>query len=114
MCLCVCFQKNVSLKMLNLAWNGFANEGAVALGKALEKNRTLKSLDISNNRIGIVGIRALIKGLKQNEGISSLKVIVEERKEIKNVYVSLCYFSYYLYGCCSLQIQTASSSCQIK
>lgn len=65
--------------MLNLAWNGFANEGSNALGKALEKNRTLKSLDISNNRIGIDGIRVLIKGLKQNEGLSSLKVIINEK-----------------------------------
>ena len=70
----ICFQKNVGLKFLNLAWNGFANSGAEHLGKALVINRTLRTLDISNNRIGIDGVKCFVKGLQQNEGLATIKV----------------------------------------
>ena len=60
--------------MLNLSWNGFAKEGAMCLGRALEENRTLLTLDISNNRIGMDGIGGFLKGLQQNDGLTELRV----------------------------------------
>lgn len=39
-------QNNQSLKVLNLAYNGFANEGAVEIANALKVNSTLQELDI--------------------------------------------------------------------
>ena len=40
------FQTNCTLKTLNLSYNGFSNDGAVALGEALRANNTLIELDI--------------------------------------------------------------------
>ena len=40
------FQENVSLKVLDLAWNGFSNDGALAIGEALKENSTLIELDL--------------------------------------------------------------------
>ena len=34
------------LKVLDLAWNGFANEGAAAMGEALKSNSSLEVLDL--------------------------------------------------------------------
>lgn len=39
-------QNNQTLKVLNLAYNGLANEGAVAIADALKVNSTLEELDI--------------------------------------------------------------------
>ena len=35
------------MKKINLAWNGFGREGAVALGDAVKGNSVLEELDIS-------------------------------------------------------------------
>ena len=35
------------MKKINLSWNGFGNEGALALGDALKGNSVLETLDIS-------------------------------------------------------------------
>ena len=40
------FQTNCTLKTFNLSYNGFSNDGAVALGEALRANNTLIELDI--------------------------------------------------------------------
>lgn len=40
------YQNNQTLKVLNLAYNGLANEGAVAIADALKVNSTLEELDI--------------------------------------------------------------------
>ena len=46
--LCSCFlQENFTIKSLNLAWNGFGNDGALAMGEALKVNSTLKELDLT-------------------------------------------------------------------
>ena len=46
--LCSCFlQENITIKSLNLAWNGFGNDGALAMGEALKVNSTLKELDLT-------------------------------------------------------------------
>ena len=39
-------QENTILKVLNLAWNGFSNDGALAVGDALKVNTTLTELDL--------------------------------------------------------------------
>ena len=45
---CSCFlQENITIKSLNLAWNGFGNDGALAMGEALKANSTLKELDLT-------------------------------------------------------------------
>ena len=41
-----CLQSNQTLKTLNMAYNGLANEGAVAIADALKLNSTLEELDI--------------------------------------------------------------------
>ena len=38
---------NQMLKVLNLSYNGFGNEGAMALADALKVNSTLTELDIT-------------------------------------------------------------------
>lgn len=40
------YQNNQTLKVLNLSYNGLANEGAVAIADALKVNSTLEELDI--------------------------------------------------------------------
>lgn len=47
---------------LNVAMNGFANDGAFAMGKALKENKTLIELDMSSNRVNIEGAILLCKG----------------------------------------------------
>lgn len=65
---------NVTLKHLDLSWNGFGNEGALALGEALKFNNTLVYLDLNNNRITNEGVGMLCKGLEANDTLRSLMV----------------------------------------
>jgi len=44
--ICLVFQANCTLKVLDLSWNGFSNFGAVALADALKANNTLTELAI--------------------------------------------------------------------
>ena len=45
---CSCLlQENFTIKSLNLAWNGFGNDGALAMGETLKVNSTLKELDLT-------------------------------------------------------------------
>ena len=44
--LCVWLQSNVYMKKINLSWNGFGLEGAIALGDALKGNSVLEELDV--------------------------------------------------------------------
>ena len=45
---CSCLlQENFTIKSLNLAWNGFGNDGALAMSEALKVNSTLKELDLT-------------------------------------------------------------------
>lgn len=62
------------MKILNLSWNGFGNEGAFALGEALKVNSVLTELDISNNHINNEGAIKLCKGLEMNGSLRILKV----------------------------------------
>lgn len=65
---------NGTLKILNLSWNGFGNEGAFALGEALKVNTMLAELDISNNHVSNEGAIKLSKGLEMNGSLRILKV----------------------------------------
>lgn len=66
----------MTLKHLDLSWNGFGNEGALALGEALKFNNTLVYLDLSNNRISDEGVGMLCRGLEANDTLRTLKVSV--------------------------------------
>ena len=52
--------------ILNLGYNNIGNEGAVALGRALESNNTLQELWLENNNIGNDGAVAIIGGIARN------------------------------------------------
>lgn len=67
-------QVNGMLKVLNLSYNGFSNEGALALGEALRINSSLLHLDISCNQISNEGVRLFCKGLECNESLRVLQV----------------------------------------
>lgn len=64
----------MTLKHLDLSWNGFGNEGALALGEALKFNNTLVFLNLSNNRISDEGVGMLCRGLETNDTLRTLKV----------------------------------------
>lgn len=59
---------------MDLSWNGFSNEGALALGEALKFNNTLVHLNLNNNRITDEGVSMLCKGLEANDTLRVLKV----------------------------------------
>lgn len=62
------------LKHLDLSWNGFGNEGALALGEALKFNNTLVSLSLNNNRLTNEGVSMLCRGLEFNDTLRVLQV----------------------------------------
>lgn len=64
----------MSVKHLDLSWNGFGNEGALALGEALKFNNTLVHLNLNNNRITNEGIGMLCRGLEHNDTLQILQV----------------------------------------
>ena len=53
------------MKSINLSWNGFGLEGAIALGEALKVNNVLEEIDVSSNRINTEGAVCLAKGRKK-------------------------------------------------
>lgn len=67
-------QENLSIKQLDLSWNGFGNEGALAMAETLKFNGTLLELDMSNNRITNEGAAVMSKGLEVNDSLKLLKV----------------------------------------
>ena len=77
------FQDNIGLKVLNLAWNGFGDKGAIAMATAL-KTCTLVTLDLTCNRIGAEGFVTMVKALKDNDLLKHLDVS-KEVNEILNV-----------------------------
>lgn len=65
---------------VNLSWNGFENEGAEALGKALAHNVILQELHVKCNRIGPPGFAKLCAMLKDNTTLKKLYVYINEFK----------------------------------
>lgn len=68
------FQVNMMLKHLDLSWNGFGNEGALAMGEALKFNNTLVHLNLNNNRLTNEGVSMLCLGLEYNDNLRVLQV----------------------------------------
>ena len=64
----------MTLKTLNVAYNGFALRGATALAEALEMNDVLLDLDLTCNRIFDGGAARLAKALATNETLQCLRV----------------------------------------
>lgn len=62
------------LKHLDLSWNGFGNEGALALGEALKFNNTVVQLNLNNNRLTDEGVSGLCRGLEFNDTLRVLWV----------------------------------------
>lgn len=62
------------LKHLDLSWNGFGNEGALAMGEALKFNTTLVHLNLNNNRLTNEGVSMLCRGLEFNDTLRVLMV----------------------------------------
>lgn len=77
------------ISVCNLSWNGFGEEGGLALADALLSNTTLKDLDISNNRLTYSVAAKLSKALLVNESLEKLKVICKHH-----------YKHYYPVRCC--------------
>lgn len=67
-------QENVRLSSLDLSWNGFCEDGGLALADALVFNTNLKELDISSNRLNMTVATRLAKALSTNEVLEVLKV----------------------------------------
>ena len=67
------FQNNITLRKLDLSWNGFGCLGAVEIANAL-KSCALTSLDLSCNRIGKEGFAALTKAMNGEEELKILRV----------------------------------------
>lgn len=68
-------QSNCRLKEINLAMNGFGDEGALAVAELLKRSTTLYVLDISYYQISLIGATAIGKALDQNDAIRTLRVI---------------------------------------
>lgn len=62
------------LKHLDLSWNGFGNEGALAMGEALKFNNSLVYLNLNNNRLTNEGVGMLCRGLEANDTLQVLLV----------------------------------------
>lgn len=58
----------------NLAWNGLAYEGSVALSEMLNGNLYLLELDVTSNRINWEGARLVARGLSKNIYLQILRV----------------------------------------
>ncbi|XP_005390218.1 PREDICTED: leucine-rich repeat-containing protein 74A isoform X2 [Chinchilla lanigera] len=76
MALCSGLRTNVTLKKLNLSMNGFGNEGAQALGEVLKLNSCLTHVDVSGNDISNEGASKLSRGLEYNETLQELKLFL--------------------------------------
>jgi len=71
----------VSLKEIDLSWNGFETIHSADLGNVLVANNTLVELNLNNNRICHVGAQNLAKGLSKNESLSCLRIKGNSIKE---------------------------------
>lgn len=62
------------LTVCDLSWNGFGEDGGLAIADAMLSNTTLKDLDISNNRLTFPVAAKMAKALITNESLERLKV----------------------------------------
>jgi Ran GTPase-activating protein (RanGAP) involved in mRNA processing and transport len=66
------------LKKLNLAWNGFGEDGAKAIAASLLRNKNIIELDLTNNRISPDGIKSIMNGVLKNDTLKILHVSLRE------------------------------------
>ena len=67
-------QMNETLCVLDLSWNGIADDGAHILSGVLLYNNTLHELDVSSNRISQEGCFCFAQALLKNNALRILKV----------------------------------------
>ena len=65
-------RQNSSLKVLDVSWNGFAEESCRSLAQSLVVNTTLQILDLTQNRLESRAATFLSKGLSKNHGVEIL------------------------------------------
>ena len=65
---------NETLCVLDLSWNGIADDGAHILSGVLLYNNTLHELDVSSNRISQEGCFCFAQALLKNNALRILKV----------------------------------------
>ena len=63
---------NSSLEKVNLDGYGIGTSGGVELGAALERNKTLRKLGLSENALGDDGVRGLSTGVEYNSSLKEL------------------------------------------
>lgn len=63
------------LSVVNLSWNGFGEDGGLAMADALLHNTTLREVDLSSNRLTYSVAVRLSKALSHNETLQQLKVV---------------------------------------
>lgn len=62
------------LQKLYLSYNSIGDDGARAMGEALEVNRSLDTLTLKNNNIRPAGLTALAEGLKKNTRLNYISL----------------------------------------
>lgn len=67
-------QENVRLTICDLSWNGFGEDGGLAIADALISNTSIKDIDLSSNRLTLAVAQRLAKALSSNETLEVLKV----------------------------------------
>lgn len=78
------FQSNCRLREINLAMNGFGDEGALAVAELLKRSTTLHVIDISFNRISQIGATAIGKALDQNDALRTLRDHIRQEARFTN------------------------------
>ena len=62
------------LQKLYLSYNSIGDDGARAMGEALEVNRSLNTLTLKNNSIRPAGLTTLAEGLKKNTTLNYISL----------------------------------------
>ncbi|XP_014662797.1 PREDICTED: leucine-rich repeat-containing protein 34-like [Priapulus caudatus] len=72
--ICLLLENDTSFHVLRLRCNNISNEGTKWLAKLLRKTMTLREIDITFNGIGPSGLETLIEGLLINETLSCIRM----------------------------------------
>eukprot|EP00808_Paulinella_micropora_P009962 g29212.t1 len=63
---------NKTLQALGLRSNNIGDDGAKAIGEALEANNSIRSIDLRSNIIGDEGAKAIVLALQANQVLQTL------------------------------------------
>eukprot|EP00808_Paulinella_micropora_P000941 g76882.t1 len=72
--MCSASKANNSIRSIDLRNNGIGDEGAKAIGLALQVNKTLQRLSLRRNNIGADGAKAIGKALEENKTVIELRM----------------------------------------